>query len=70
MDMLALETMVVIEPTGIDQSDVTLAVAGDDLLATSAYFLCKLGQPRADLIQRNDVLRSDRHDYELCRPIH
>jgi len=51
MDVLSLESVIVVEPPRVDERHVAFAVAGDDLLIAGTHFFGQFGEPRANLIQ-------------------
>jgi hypothetical protein len=46
----------VIEASGVDQRDVTLAVPGNDLFLAAPHLFGELGEGRSNLIHRNNIV--------------
>jgi hypothetical protein len=61
VDALAFQAVVIVEPVGIDQRDVTFAVLGDDLLGAGLHLLGELGQVGAGLRKGHDVAGGETH---------
>jgi hypothetical protein len=63
LGILIGQSMVLVEPAGVDQGHITGSVLGQDLLRPlRAYLLGELGEPCACLADGNDVGGSNSHE--------
>ena len=62
MNVLTLESVVVVEPPCINQRDVTLAVSGDDFFLTVPHLFGEVREAGSNLIHRNYVIAIKSHD--------
>ncbi len=68
VDALALESMIIIEPLGVDEGYVALAVLGDDHFGASLHLLGQFGQIGARLGERHHIAGRYAH-YGILREV-
>lgn len=62
VNALTLQLVAVVQPAGVDQGNVTLAILGNDLLGAAFDLVSQFGEVRSRVRERDDVACGNTHD--------